>query len=42
MVVVQLMLAVCVELSPTDPGTVSIGAPGFVRAVLFGSPHQTR
>ena len=40
MLVVDTMFAVCMELSPTAPGTVGICALGFVRAMQFGSPHQ--
>ena len=39
MLVVDTMFAACMELSPTAPGTVGIGALGFVCAVECGSPQ---
>ena len=39
MLVVDTMFAVCMEWSPTAPGTVGIGALGVVCAVECGSPQ---
>ena len=39
LLVVDTMLAVCMKLSPTAPGTVGICALGFVCAVGCGSPQ---
>ena len=41
LLVVDTMFAVCMKLSPTAPGTVGIGALGFVCAVECGSPHNS-